>query len=53
MGAYGGEPAGRWDLDGDGFPEWWQPGPYDPVTYPGFGWDCDDRDASVFPGNGC
>jgi len=26
MGAYGGPGAGGWDLDRDGFTEWWQPG---------------------------
>ncbi len=53
IGAYGGFNASRWDLDSDGYPEWWQPGPYDPGTYPGLGWDCDDQDATVFPGSGC
>ena len=53
IGAYGGADAGSWDLDGDGYDEWWQPGPYDHGTYPALGWDCDDRDASVHPGNGC
>ena len=53
MGAYGGSAAGEWDLDGDGYPQWWQPGPYDPVAYPGSGWDCDDGDPTVFPGQGC
>jgi hypothetical protein len=53
IGAYGGSAAGMWDLDGDGDHEWWQPGPYDPITYPGDGWDCDDLDAGVWPGNGC
>jgi len=53
MGAYGGPAAGQWDVDGDGYPEWWQPGPYDLVGYPGLGWDCDDGDATVFPGQGC
>jgi len=53
IGAYGGPAAGSFDLDNDGYPEWWQPGPYDFATYPGLGWDCDDTDASVHPGNGC
>jgi len=53
MGAYGGEDAEFWDLDGDGYPEWWQPGDYDDVLYPGDGWDCDDLDDDVYPGNGC
>ena len=53
IGAYGGPDADGWDLDRDGFPEWWQPGPYDPATHPFQGLDCDDQDASVFPGEGC
>ncbi len=53
VGAYGGDGAGAWDLDRDGFFEWWQPGPYDSEAYPGLGWDCDDRDATVHPGSGC
>ena len=53
IGAYGGPGADRWDLDGDGYPSWWQPGPYDFSTYPGLGWDCDDLDAGIYPGNGC
>jgi len=52
IGAYGGSRAGLWDLDGDGYPAWWQPGPYDGIDYPGEGWDCDDRDPFVHPGNG-
>jgi hypothetical protein len=53
IGLYGGPDADGFDLDGDGYPEWWQPGPYDSVTYPALGWDCDDSDASVLPGQGC
>ena len=53
IGIYGGPDAAGFDLDGDGYPEWWQPGPYDSVTYPALGWDCDDGDASTFPGQGC
>ena len=53
VGSYGGPWADVWDLDGDGYPEWWQPGPYDPVTMPGAGWDCDDRELGVGPDNGC
>jgi hypothetical protein len=53
MGAYGGPNAGAWDLDLDGYPEWWQPGPYDALTYPASGWDCDDGDPTVHPGSGC
>ena len=53
LGAYGGPGADSWDLDDDGTPEWWFPGAYDSTTYPGQGWDCDDLDDSVYPGNGC
>jgi hypothetical protein len=53
IGAYGGPNADQWDLDGDGYPSWWQPGPYDYATYPALGWDCDDLDANVYPGSGC
>lgn len=53
IGAYGGPGADQWDLDGDGYPSWWQPGPYDYGNYPALGWDCDDLDATVFPGSGC
>jgi len=51
MGAFGGPDAGGWDLDGDGYPLWWLPGPYNAATSPGM--DCDDHDGAVFPGNGC
>ena len=53
IGLHGGPGAGSRDLDQDGYAEWWQPGDYDFVTYPGLGWDCDDRDATVYPGSGC
>ena len=53
IGAYGGPDADGFDLDFDGFPERWQPGSYDPVSYPADGWDCADRDPTVYPGNGC
>jgi hypothetical protein len=53
IGAYGGPEASTWDLDWDGYNEWWQPGEYDYGTYPGQGWDCDDGDEAVWPGNGC
>ena len=51
MGAYGGGYANSFDLDQDGYDEWWLPGPYDPATSPGL--DCDDLDAGVYPGSGC
>ncbi len=53
IGAYGGPGTALWDLDWDGYPAWWQPGPYDPLLYPGADLDCDDQDAGVYPGNGC
>ncbi len=53
IGAYGGPGAESWDVDLDGWYEWWQPGEYDAVNYPAEGWDCDDRDAGVYPGEGC
>ena len=53
IGAYGGPSADGWDLDGDEYFEWWQPGIYDFGVYPGQGWDCDDSDAMVYPGSGC
>jgi hypothetical protein len=51
MGAYGGPSASGWDLDGDGFYEWWSPGAYDSSTSSGM--DCDDQDATIGPGSGC
>ena len=51
MGAYGGGYANDWDLDLDGYPEWWLPGAYDAATSPGM--DCDDRDEAVYPLEGC
>ena len=53
IGAFGGPGADDFDLDWDGYPMWWQPGPYDYATYPALGWDCDDLDPHVYPGNGC
>jgi hypothetical protein len=51
MGAYGGPSASGWDLDGDGFYEWWSPGAYDAATSSGM--DCDDQDTTIGPGSGC
>ena len=51
IGAYGGPFAGDWDKDWDGYNEWWLPGLFDPLSSPGS--DCDDRDPSIYPGNGC
>ena len=53
IGAYGGALAGDWELDHDGFNEWWQPGAYDYGTYPALLWDCVDRDPAAYPGAGC
>lgn len=51
IGLFGGPGAEDLDLDFDGFQSWWLPGAYDPATSPGL--DCDDEDASVYPGSGC
>ena len=53
IGPFGGEEADGWDLDRDTYPAHPYPGPYDYVNYPGQGWDCNDRDKSVYPGAGC
>jgi len=53
IGAFGGPGAASWDLDADGFPAWWQPGPYDHAAYPAMGLDCNDLDPDVKPGSGC
>ena len=53
VGPFGGAQADGYDLDDDGFPSWWQPGPYDALYYPPLGYDCDDLDADVHPGTGC
>ena len=52
-GSYGGEHAGDWDLDADGYAEWWHTGPYVPVTDSSADWDCDDQDPDVYPFHGC
>ena len=49
IGAFGGSGADLWDLDGDGWPSWWQPGAYDSASYPALGLDCDDLDPDVGP----
>ena len=51
IGLFGGPSAGDRDLDGDGWSQWWLPGAYDAATSPTG--DCDDADATVFPGGGC
>ncbi|MDP2311666.1 MAG: MopE-related protein [Pseudomonadota bacterium] len=51
IGAFGGAGAATWDADLDGWPAWWLPGTYDAATSPGA--DCDDEDATVYPGSGC
>ena len=53
IGAYGGPGAASWDLDWDGYPEWYQPGEYDYDSYPAEDLDCDDRDPSFTPRSGC
>ena len=55
LGAFGGTfgetGAHTWDLDGDGYYQWWGPGPLDLLVCPDC--DCDDRDPDVYPGAGC
>lgn len=51
MGFHGGPGAGGYDGDGDGWPNWWLPGAYDASTSAGY--DCDDADATAWPGSGC
>jgi len=53
IGIYGGPEAGGFDLDGDGWFEWWQPGPYDTTSYPALDLDCDDHDSAVVPADDC
>jgi predicted outer membrane repeat protein len=52
MGAFAGPGADDWDLDRDGAPAWWLPGPYQPGD-PAAGLDCDDLDPTVGPASGC
>ncbi len=49
IGAYGGSGADSWDLDDDGFPAWWRPGPYDFQVDPAAGWDEHDLDPDLHP----
>ena len=49
IGAYGGLHGDAWNLDGDNYNEWRGPGP----RPAGAGYDCDDPDATVYPGSGC
>jgi len=51
IGPFGGPGADDWDSDGDGYFSWWLPGAYDPARSPGT--DCNDQDATVYPGAGC
>jgi predicted outer membrane repeat protein len=51
IGWFGGPGADLLDLDGDGWPSWWLPGPYDATSSPGL--DCDDEDDAIYPGSGC
>ena len=50
LGAYGGPGAAGWDLDRDGWFEWWSPGPWGSTSST---MDCDDGDPAVYPGSGC
>jgi len=49
IGAYGGPGADDFDLDFDGYAEWWQPGAWDPAYLAWF-LDCDDGLVSRNPG---
>ena len=49
IGPYGGLSADSWDLDGDGYPQAWAPG----STNASPGYDCNDQDPNMFPGQGC
>ena len=49
IGPYGGPGANSWDLDGDSWPQAWAPGSTSSTP----GYDCDDLDPTVFPGQGC
>ncbi len=52
IGVFGGDGGQHFDLDGDDYYGWWQPGAYEP-QYAAYGWDCDDQDPEVYPGQGC
>jgi len=52
IGLHGGPGAGTLDLDRDGYPECWHPGPYDTATDSPT-WDCDDTDPGIYPPSGC
>ena len=52
IGAFGGPAAASYDVDGDGYPLWWQPSQFLPV-HAQEGWDCDDLDPAVHPNAGC
>jgi len=49
IGAFGGDGADLWDLDGDGYASWWQPGGYISPDDMAAGWDCDDSDSDRYP----
>ncbi len=51
IGLYGGPDADLFDLDGDGYFEWWQPGAYDSSAWAD-GADCHDRDPELNPDDG-
>lgn len=52
IGAYGGQFGHAWDLDGDGSPQPWRPGGWQPGDA-ALGLDCDDADPQVFGLQGC
>jgi predicted outer membrane repeat protein len=51
MGIYGGPACDEFDLDLDGYLDWWHAGPYNAMD-PLDGKDCDDLDPWVFPQGG-
>lgn len=53
LGIYGGPEGDTWDLDDDGFPDWFWPGPYSapPTGTSNADFDCDDLNAALNPGS--
>jgi hypothetical protein len=49
LGAWSGPDADGWDLDGDGWNRFWQPGPWS-SAYASLGFECDDRTIDAAPG---
>lgn len=55
MGAFGGQHAAFWDLDNDGYYDYYWPGTWDtpPTGVDASSFDCDDKDAGRHPDAGC